>query len=863
MKLMVIDGNSILNRAFYGIKMLTTSDGFFTNGIHGFLSILLNKSSEISPDCVAIAFDMKAPTFRHKMYDGYKANRKGMPEELAMQLPVLKELLSALGYKIVECEGWEADDILGTLSGACKNGDECCIVTGDRDSLQLVSDKTKVYLTSTKMGRPVTTVYDEKKIIEDYGVEPLQLIDIKALMGDSSDNIPGAPGIGEKTAGELIKKYESIKRIYDDLDTLDIKPGVKQKLVSGKDSVELSYILGTISKKAPINIDYSSYKMSSTDNYNAVRILTKLEMFKMIERLDLKPITVVDSTADEITNKRINCVECDNTSSFLETVRKNKSAEFTLEFIDGECSGAYFYSNDEVVRVSAINFEFYPLLTAILEDRDIEKSTSELKSVYGFAALSSIDIKNVVFDIQVAGYILNPSLKDYSCKALAQSRNITIPDSEEYTDAAADCILIHRLKPLMLAEIEKNNQSGLLTDIELPLACVLSDMEYTGFCIDRKGIARFGEMLESDIDRIKKAIYEITETEFNLNSPKQLGEMLFEKMGLPYGKKTKTGWSTNADVLEKLAPEFPIVRLILEYREKAKLKSTYCDGMLKCIGPDGRIHSTLNQTETRTGRISSAEPNLQNIPVRSELGREMRKFFVAAPGNTLIDADYSQIELRVLAHVADDRNMLEAFNQGADIHTITASQVFNMPVQMVTPLMRSRAKAVNFGIVYGIGAFSLAQDIGVTRKEADEYIKSYLAHYSGVNGYMEKVVEKAKETGYVETLMARRRYLPELSSSNHQLRSFGERVARNMPIQGTAADIIKIAMIKVYNRLKSEKLKAKLIMQVHDELIIEAPASEADTVSALLKEEMENAVHLKVKLTADVNQGKTWYDAKG
>lgn len=863
MKLMVIDGNSILNRAFYGIKMLTTSDGFFTNGIQGFFNILLNKTTEIAPDCVAIAFDMKAPTFRHKMYDGYKANRKGMPEELAMQLPVLKDLLNALGYKIVECEGWEADDILGTLSGACKDGDECCIVTGDRDSLQLVNENTIVYLTSTKMGRPVTTVFNEDKIRNEYGVEPLQLIDIKALMGDSSDNIPGAPGIGEKTAGELIKRFESIKYIYDNLESLEIKPGVKQKLASGKGLVELSYALGTISKTAPINVDYSSYKISATDNYNAVRILTKLEMFKLIERLDLKSNIVSDSSTDEISNKKICCIECDNISSFIETVKKNRSAEFTLAFIDGECSGAYFYSNDEIIRISAISFDFYPLLTAILEDQNIEKSTSELKTVYEFALSSSIEIKNVVFDTQLAGYILNPSLKDYSCKTLAQSRNITIPDSEEYSDAAVDCILIHKLKPLMLAEIERNNQNRLLNDIELPLACVLADMEATGFCVDRKGITIFGDMLEHEIDRIKKQIYEITEIEFNLNSPKQLGEILFEKMKMPYGKKTKTGWSTNADVLEKLAPEYPVVKLILEYREKAKLKSTYCDGMLKCIAPDGRIHSTLNQTETRTGRISSTEPNLQNIPVRSELGREMRKFFAAAPGNLLIDADYSQIELRVLAHVADDRNMLEAFNMGADIHTITASQVFNMPVQMVTPLMRSRAKAVNFGIVYGIGAFSLSQDIGVTRKEADEYINSYLAHYSGVNEYMKRVVEEAKEKGYVETLMSRRRYLPELSSSNHQLRSFGERVARNMPIQGTAADIIKIAMIKVYNRLKAEKLKAKLIMQVHDELIIEAPASEADTVSAILKEEMENAVQLKVRLTADVNQGKTWYDAKG
>ena len=860
---MVVDGNSILNRAFYGIKILTTKDGFFTNAIQGFMNILLSKTNEIRPDCVAIAFDLKAPTFRHKMYDGYKANRKGMPDELSMQVPVLKELLIALGYKLVQQEGWEADDILGTLAAACPEDSECCIVTGDRDSLQLVSSKTKVYLTTTKMGRPATTVFDENKVNEVYGVTPKQLIDIKALMGDPSDNIPGAAGIGEKTAGELIKQYESIDNIYDKLDSLEIKPGVKKKLSDGESSVRLSYTLGTISTQAPIETSYTAYVPEKPNNYEAVKILTGLEMFKMIERLDLRSDNLVEGSVDNVKNTAFSCRECDDHDALLKLVRHAGQAAVTLEYVGDEIGSVYIGVSDDVVRLSAMSFEFFPTVTEIFEDDTVSKSTSELKETYAFALSHAIELKNVRFDAQLAGYVLDPSLKDYSCVSLAQRCGIAVPTNDDLPPKAVDCRLITLLEDVLGKELENKGQAKLLTEIELPLAQVLADMELTGFCVDRSGIADFGKRLEKEIDEIKEKTFELTETQFNINSTKQLGEILFEKLNLPYGKKTKTGWSTNADVLEKLAPDFPVVGLILDYRAKAKLHSTYCEGLLKCIAADGRIHSTLNQTETRTGRISSADPNLQNIPVRSELGREMRKFFVAGTGCVLADSDYSQIELRVLADAANDKSMIDAFNNGDDIHAITASQVFNMPLGMVTPLMRSRAKAVNFGIVYGIGAFSLAQDIGVTRKEADNYIRSYLEHYSGVDAYMKKCVEKARSDGFAETLFSRRRYLPELTSSNFQLRSFGERVARNMPIQGTAADIIKIAMIRVYERLKREKLKAKLIMQVHDELLIEAPEGEAQQVAGLLKEEMENAVKLKVKLTADVNCGKTWYEAKG
>ncbi len=862
MRLMVIDGNSILNRAFYGIKLLSTKDGKFTNGIYGFMTILLRLTEEVKPDAVAIAFDVKAPTFRHKMYDGYKAQRKGMPPELAEQMPTLKALLKSLGYKLLEREGWEADDILGTLASACKDSDECFIATGDRDSLQLVDKKVTVLLTATKMGRPQTIRYDEATVFEKYGVTPTQLIDVKALMGDSSDNIPGVAGIGEKTAGDLIARFESIDKIYSEIDTIDIKDSVRKKLADGKDMAYLSRTLGTISREAPIDTDYALYIKGEPDAFESVKTLTELEMFSMIERLHLDP-KVAPAAETAKPQEKFRCIECDNVSTLIQNIKACSKAYFTLDGTADEISDIYMRVDNEVIHLNALNFCFMSFIEELFEDESIEKITNDCKSAYSFAISSGIQLESVTFDTKLAGYILNPSSNSYSADRLALEYGVALPQDEDEGSAAVAAWLLPGLQEKLTEKLKENGQTQLLAETEIPLAQVLADMELTGFEVDRNGITEFGKSLEEDINKITKEIYEEAGCEFNLNSPKQLGEALFEKLALPKGKKTKSGWSTNADILEKLAPDYPIVAKILQYRTWAKLKSTYCEGLIKSIAADGRIHTTLNQTETRTGRISSAEPNLQNIPVRSELGREMRKFFKARNGCVLVDADYSQIELRVLAHIADDSEMIAGFNSGDDIHAITASQVFNMPLQMVTPLMRSRAKAVNFGIVYGIGAFSLAQNIGVTRAEADAYIKGYLKHYAGVNGYMEKIVEQAKETGYVKTLFNRRRYLPELTSGNGMLRAFGERVARNMPIQGTAADIIKIAMVRVYGRLKAEKLKAKLIMQVHDELIIEAPEAEKDRVSALLKEEMENAVDMKVSMLADVNSGKTWYDAKG
>ncbi len=862
MKLMVLDGNSILNRAFYGIKLLTTKDGQFTNGIYGFLTILLRMNEEIRPDAVAIAFDLKAPTFRHKMYDGYKAQRKGMPPELAQQMPPLKALLRALGYTLVECEGWEADDILGTLAAHAAAQDECCIVTGDRDSLQLVDERVKVYLTSTKMGRPVTTVYDPEKVKLDYGVEPKQLIDIKALMGDASDNIPGVAGIGQKGAGDLIQRFHDIDNIYENIDEIDIKEGIRSKLKAGRDMAYLSRALGTISREAPIETDYSTYIRKEPDHFEAVKMLTQFEMFSMIERLHLDPKTAPVVQKKDEPSEKYSCTECDNVSALKAAVEAQNKCFFALEESCGEISGIYVRCGREVIHLSALNLMFNGLVADLFENEQIEKYTDDAKKAYAYALDSGLALKNLVLDTQLCGYLLNPSANDYSVRRLAMEYGVPAPEDEDIPEAACAAWLLPKLSETLTRKLCENDQLALLHDIEIPLAQVLASMEQTGFAVDRTGIALFGKQLEAEIETIAQEIYEEVGYEFNLNSPKQLGEALFVKLALPGGKKTKSGWSTAAELLEKLADDFPVVEKILLYRQRTKLNSTYCVGLIKAIGADGRIHSTFNQTETRTGRISSTEPNLQNIPVRSELGREMRKFFVAKPGCVLVDADYSQIELRVLADAANDQTMLDAFNNGDDIHAITASQVFNMPLEMVTPLMRSRAKAVNFGIVYGIGAFSLGKNIGVTRAEADRYIKGYLSHYHGVDAYMKESVEKAKTDGYAETLFHRRRYLPELTAGNAMLRAFGERVAMNMPIQGTAADIIKIAMVKVYRRLKEENLQAKLIMQVHDELIIEAPEAQAQQVCALLKEEMERAVSLKVKMLADVHAGKTWYEAK-
>ncbi|HZK39214.1 MAG TPA: DNA polymerase I [Clostridia bacterium] len=867
MKLLVIDGNSIINRAFYGIKLLTTKDGRYTNAIYGFLTMFLKLKEDYAPDAVAIAFDVKAPTFRHELYSGYKAQRKGMPEELAQQLPVLKELLHALGLKTVELAGWEADDILGTFADKCTQDDRCFIATGDRDSLQLIDENVSVVLASTKMGRPLSIFYDKEKIVEEYGVDPHTLIEIKALMGDSSDNIPGVAGVGEKTAKVLIQRFGSIDKLYEELDDSDLRQTLKDRLMTGKEMAFLSRTLSTISAAVPVDTAYESYVPKAPDVLQVTKIMADLEMFKLLERLDLKAVRTDVSTHEDSPGqppeKPWQFVEEEDPLAVLEKLKKAKQAYFTSQYTAGEITDMFFAGTDKVTHIAGLNFGFAPFIKAFLENADIKKYTSDIKQLAGYSEHCAFKLAGAAGDIMLAGYVLNPNAGDYDISRLAQEYAVKQPLLTSENPNALDTAVLPALFEELNEKIQADGQMNLLNTIELPLSQVLAAMEYRGFAVDKKGLAAFGKMIEEKIIGIETNVYEAVGYEFNLNSPKQLSEALFTKLGLTKKKKTKSGYSTNAEVLESLINEHPVIEQILEYRTLAKLKQTYCDGLVKVIGDDGRIHSTFKQTETRTGRLSSTEPNLQNIPIRSELGRELRRFFHAKDGYLLVDADYSQIELRLLAHISNDEVMIKAFNDNQDIHAITASQVFNMPLEMVTPHMRDSAKAVNFGIVYGIGAFSLAKDIGVTRAEAARYIEDYLEHFSGVRDYMKDIVEQAKEQGYVETLFNRRRYLPELVSTNANLRAFGERVALNMPIQGTAADIIKIAMVKVHERLIKEKLKARLIMQVHDELIAEAPEAEAETVAKILAEEMENAVEMRVRLIADVNIGKTWYDAKG
>ena len=843
MKLLVVDGNSILNRAFYGIRLLTTKDGQFTNAIYGFLTMLLKIQEDVTPDAVAIAFDLKAPTFRHKAYDGYKSNRKGMPEELHQQLQPLKDLLTLLGYTIITKEGYEADDILGTLSHTCKvNGDECVLAT---DSLQLINDKVTVRLASTKGGKANAILYDEKKIMEDYGVTPRQLIEIKAIQGDSSDCIPGVPGIGPKGAGDLIQRFNNLDYIYENLDTIDIKDGMRKKLRENKDSAYMSRMLGEIKLDIPIDTDINHYLVNCTQPDEASRMMAKLELFSLIDKFKLKEVESAEETPKE---KKKYSLNEKNTIDLLGKelyIYSNSKSKGDIDYL-------YIIEENEIIKTTDVD--------TVLKSEN-KKYVYSSKELFAYADKTGFEIKNLVFDITLASYLLNPNSSSYDIDKLNGEYEVETYDGED--EFLCNIAPMIDLCNILEKKIEQCNQKKLLNEIEIPLSNVLARMENLGFAVDKQGIEDFGKMLKENIENLKSEIYNSVGREFNINSPKQLGVALFEDLALPCKKKTKSGYSTSADVLESLKNQHPVVSMVLQYRTLSKLNSTYCEGLLKVIGDDGRIHSSFNQTETRTGRISSTEPNLQNIPVRTELGREMRKFFTAREGWVLVDADYSQIELRVLADISGDKNMIDAFKNNQDIHAITASQVFNMPLDFVTGEMRSRAKAVNFGIVYGIGAYSLAKDIGVTNKEAKNYIESYLKHYSGIDKYMHDVVEKAKDTGYVETVFGRRRYLPELSASNGMTRAFGERVARNAPIQGTAADIIKIAMIKVDKRLTEENLEARLVLQVHDELIVECPSHESMRVAMILQEEMEKAVSLSVPLVADSAVGKTWYDAKG
>lgn len=846
MKLLVVDGNSILNRAFYGIRLLTTKDGQFTNAIYGFLTMLLKIQEDVTPDAVAIAFDLKAPTFRHKAYEGYKSNRKGMPEELHQQLQPLKDLLTLLGYTIITKEGYEADDILGTLSHTCKvNGDECVLATGDRDSLQLINDKVTVRLASTKGGKANAILYDEKKIMEDYGVTPRQLIEIKAIQGDSSDCIPGVPGIGPKGAGDLIQRFNNLDYIYENLDTIDIKDGMRKKLRENKDSAYMSRMLGEIKLDIPIDTDINHYLVNCTQPDEASRMMAKLELFSLIDKFKLKEVESAEETPKEKKKYSLNEKNTIDLSGKELYIYSNSKSKGDIDYL-------YIIEENEIIKTTDVD--------TVLKSEN-KKYVYSSKELFAYADKIGFEIKNLVFDVTLASYLLNPNSSSYDIDKLNGEYEVETYDGED--EFLCNIAPMIDLCNILEKKIEQCNQKKLLNEIEIPLSNVLAKMENLGFAVDKQGIEDFGKMLKENIENLKSEIYNSVGREFNINSPKQLGVALFEDLALPCKKKTKSGYSTSADVLESLKNQHPVVSMVLQYRTLSKLNSTYCEGLLKVIGDDGRIHSSFNQTETRTGRISSTEPNLQNIPVRTELGREMRKFFTAREGWVLVDADYSQIELRVLADISGDKNMIDAFKNNQDIHAITASQVFNMPLDFVTGEMRSRAKAVNFGIVYGIGAYSLAKDIGVTNKEAKNYIESYLKHYSGIDKYMHDVVEKAKDTGYVETVFGRRRYLPELSASNGMTRAFGERVARNAPIQGTAADIIKIAMIKVDKRLTEENLEARLVLQVHDELIVECPSHESMRVAMILQEEMEKAVSLSVPLVADSAVGKTWYDAKG
>ena len=832
MKLLCIDGNSIINRAFYGIKLLTTKDGLYTNAVYGFINIFNRLIENENPDGVAVAFDLRKPTFRHLKYAEYKAGRKGMPEELRQQMPILKEWLTLAGYHCIECEGFEADDILGTLARLCEEkGDTCVISTGDRDSLQLISDKTKVVLVTNKENINFT----KEALFEKYGLTPEEMIELKALMGDSSDNIPGVAGVGEKTATDLITRYHSIDYIYENLDSLEIKEGVRNKLALGKESAYLSRELGTICKTAPINEELSSYKTSERQDGDLARLMTKLEFFKLMEKMGLKPDNRESQSSDTKTSnyKIQKPTSFDNITLFAEADR--------FAGVAGDC----------VFELNEAEF------IEILENAEIKKTLHCAKAIWK----EHPNAQNVVFDPMLGAYLCNPSASSYDIdRIIGEYCLSTVELDDEFLKKA--CLLTEACVSIK-AELERTNQLKLLEEIELPLSQVLADMENVGFKADKRALENMSAELGERISLIEKEIFDLVGYEFNLNSPKQLGIALFEKLELPAKKKTKSGYSTNAEVLEELKNIHPAVALILEYRQLAKLKSTYTDGLQTCIAADGRIHTTFNQTEARTGRISSLEPNLQNIPVRTEEGKRLREFFVAEDGKMLVDADYSQIELRVLADISGDETMLSAFESGTDIHTVTASQVFGVPTDFVTPIMRSRAKAVNFGIVYGIGAFSLSKDIGVTRKEADSYIKTYLATYKGVADYMETTIKEAKLNGFVSTIFGRRRYLPELQNSNKMLVAFGERVARNAPIQGSAADIIKLAMIKVWKRLKTDFPTARLILQVHDELIVECDSKDAEAVKEILSSEMENAVSLKVKLSADANFGQNWLEAKG
>ena len=849
MKLMILDGNSIINRAFYGIRMLNAPDGTPTNAVYGFLSTFRRVFDLAQPQAVCVAFDVHAPTFRHEQYALYKAQRKPMPEELAVQMPLLKQTLDYMGVRRLELAGWEADDLLGTVARRCEAaGWTCDVVTGDKDSLQLITDSTHVFNVKTRMGQTDTIEYTPERFREEYGFAPIRMIDLKALMGDSSDNIPGVPGIGEKTAKDLLVRFGTVADIYRDLDALDIKPGVRKKLTEGRESAQLSFDLATIRTDAPIDFALESAVWDHDYQPELYDWFRRLNFTSLSEKGGLQPADGVSApssalpTVDVADSDALRALEQAVTAAPCVAVLAPDGLD-TLTLCDGKACYALSWAQ--------LGDDYNAFLRLLFSAR-VRKAGHNIKDLMRALLDEGLPTDGFVFDTALAAYLLDATAGSYDLPRLAQTYL-----GEELPDAQS----VWALQPVLHEKMDAQAMLPLYTDVELPLCPVLARMEQAGFLVDRKALYDFGERLTSSIEQLQQSIWALAGEPFNIQSPKQLGSVLFERLMLPAGKKTKTGWSTNAAVLDKLRGKHPIIEQILDYRTLTKLKSTYADGLLKEISADGRIHTNFQMTVTATGRLSSTEPNLQNIPVRRELGAQIRKMFVASPGKVLVDADYSQIELRLLAHIANDETMIAAFRSGEDIHAVTASQVFGVPLAEVTPLQRSHAKAVNFGIVYGISAFSLAQDIGVFQSEAKAYMDSYFAKYHGVREYMTRVVEQAKADGYVTTLFGRRRDLPELKSSNFNLRSFGERVALNMPIQGTAADIIKAAMVRVDARMRAEKLQARLLLQVHDELIVECPAEEAETVRAILTEEMEHVVDYRVPLLVDAKIGASWAEA--
>lgn len=848
-KLMILDGNSVVNRAFYGVRPLNAPDGTPTNAVYGFLAILQKLFEGEAPDSLCVAFDLPAPTFRHEMYEGYKAQRKPMPEELAVQMPLLKEALDAMHIRRLEAAGWEADDVLGAVSAICeKSGWACEIVTGDKDSFQLITETTSVLHVKSRMGQTETILYDRARFEEEYGFAPPLMVDLKALMGDASDNIPGVPGIGEKTALDLVRRYGRVADIYAGLDGLDIKDSVRKKLAAGRESAEMSYTLATISREAPVELKPEDAAWSRDFGPELYAVLDRLGFRRFIEKWGLAPAPEAVQEAESRAMPELSALTAQEAEARI------RAAETLGLALPGDDLDSLSLCDGEAIFT--LNWgelgEDYNRLLRLVFSPEVKKSAHGVKDLMGLALAEGLGTEGFVFDTELAAYVLDPTESGYDLGKLTKRYlGAELPEARAALELMAP----------MRAKLAENGAEKLYFDIELPLCQVLAEMERAGFLVDRKALADFGESLTAGIDALQRGIWELAGHEFNINSPKQLGEVLFDELMLPAGKKTKTGWSTNADILEKLIGKHPIIGDILEYRMLTKLKSTYADGLLKVISADGRIHTNFRMTVTATGRLSSTEPNLQNIPVRRELGAQIRRMFVAAPGCVLVDADYSQIELRLLAHISGDETMQNAFKSGEDIHAVTASQVFGLPLAEVTPAQRSSAKAVNFGIVYGISAFSLAQDIKVSPAEARAYIDAYMQKYHGVREYMDRVIAEAKERGYVETLFGRRRPVPELKASNFNTRSFGERVARNMPIQGTAADIIKLAMVNVRRRLRAEGLEARLILQVHDELIAECPEREAERVAALLEEEMERAVTLSVPLTAEAHSGHSWAEA--